>query len=84
MGMGDFVLCLGAGDRVVRFKVSFSLENAVAVGVLLCMASTLVCAVSLWRSLCSVVSCLNISTNCLIYSSLVSPMAANGTVRYGL
>ena len=84
VGVGDFVTFLDVGAGVGRFIGSFTLGDAVFMVVLLCLISSLVCAVSLWRDFCGVVLCLKIYANLLMACNLASTMDVNGAVGTGL
>ena len=63
---------------------SFSLGDAVVLGGLVCITSTLVCDVSLWEDVYGVVLCLKVSENLLIACIFSVPMDANGNAGAGL
>ena len=71
MGVGvcDFEFCLDVGAGVCRLIRIFTIKDAVVLGELLCLTSTLVCVVSLWGASCGVVFGLNVTAN-LLYGLL--------------
>ena len=85
MGVGGcyFESFLDVHAGVGRFIGSFTLRDAVVLGGLLCLTSTLVCEISLWGDFFGFVFCLKISSNFLIECNVLSPMNANGDVCDG-
>ena len=80
---GDFEFCVAMGAGVCRLIGSLTLGDELVLGGLLCLTSTIFCAVYLLGDYYGVVFCLKISDNFLMDCNFLATIDANKDVGAG-